>query len=326
MSEILSMPFMQMALLAALLSGLMSPAIGTYIVQRRLSLLGDGLGHVAVAGVGLSFVTQTAPLPLAVGVCVLGAVFVELLRQQGRATGDIGLAILFYGGLASGVMMAGIAGQGAGALSQFLFGSLTTLSSTDVWAVAALAVVVVALCVGLAPQLFAICADEDFSRVLGLPVRWMNLLVVVLAALTVTISMRTVGLMLVSAMMVIPVATAQNLFTSFRGSLLGAMAIGAVVAVGGTLGSYFWDTASGASIVVCAIVVFLATWPVTRLLERRRERLLVAEEHEDEDHVIACQPFHEHDPQHVAIQHGDHVDYLHDGHRHAPHGDHFDEH
>lgn len=325
MIEILQMPFMQLALLAALLSGLMSPAIGTYIVQRRLSLLGDGLGHVAVAGVGLSFLTKTAPLPLAVGVCVLGAVFVEVLRQQGRATGDIGLAILFYGGLASGVMMAGIAGQGAGALSQYLFGSLTTLSAGDVWAVAVLAAVVLVLCVGLSPQLFAICADEDFSRVLGLRVRWMNLLVVVLAALTVTISMRTVGLMLVSAMMVIPVATAQNLFTSFRGSLLGAMAIGAAVAVFGTIGSYWWDTASGASIVVCAIVVFLATWPLTRLMEARREKLLVADDHEEEDHVVACEP-HEHHTGHLAIQHGDHVDYLHDGHRHAPHGDHFDEH
>lgn len=326
MIDIMSMPFMQLALVAALLSGLMAPAIGTYIVQRRLSLLGDGLGHVAVAGVGLSFVTRTAPMPLAVAVCVLGAVFVEVLRQQGRATGDIGLAILFYGGLASGVMMAGIAGQGAGALSQFLFGSLTTLSTADVWAVAVLALVVVVLCVGLSPQLFAICADEDFSRVLGLRVRWMNLMVVVLAALTVTISMRTVGLMLVSAMMVIPVATAQNLFTSFRGSLLGAMGIGALVAVAGTMGSYYWDTASGASIVVCAIVVFLATWPVTRLLDRHRERVLTRDEHDDDEHVVACEPYHEHDEQHLAIQHGDHVDYLHGGHRHAPHGDHFDEH
>ena len=129
MIEILSYPFMQRALIAALLTGLIAPAIGTYIVQRRLSLLGDGLGHVAIAGVGLALLTGQAPIPVAVVVCVLGAVIVEMLRQQGKATGDVGLAILFYGGLAAGVLMSGIAGAGAGALSQYLFGSLTTVTT-----------------------------------------------------------------------------------------------------------------------------------------------------------------------------------------------------
>ncbi|WP_420177045.1 metal ABC transporter permease [Luteococcus sp. OSA5] len=317
---------MQRAIIAAFLSGLMSPAIGTYIVQRRLSLLGDGLGHVAVAGVGLSFLTGTAPLPLAIIVCVAGAVVVELLRQQGRATGDVGLAVLFYGGLASGVMMAGLGGQGAGALSQFLFGSLTSISDSDVRTVTVLAVVVLLLCVGLWPRLFAVCADEDFAQILGLRVRWLNLLVVVLAAITVTMSMRTVGLLLVSAMMVIPVATAQNLFVSFRNSLLGAMAIGAIVAFSGTVGSYYWDTASGATIVVCAIVVFLATWPLTSMIHRHQAASARDEWLDDPDHVVCEEPPHTHSLDHVAVQHGDHVDYLHDGHRHAPHGDHFDEH
>ncbi|MEL4504453.1 metal ABC transporter permease [Luteococcus sp. H138] len=327
MNELFGVAFMQRALIAAFLSGLMSPAIGTYIVQRRLSLLGDGLGHVAVAGVGLSFLTGTAPLPLAIAVCVAGAVAVELLRQQGRATGDVGLAVLFYGGLASGVMMAGLGGQGTGALSQFLFGSLTTVSESDLVVVSILASVVLLFCVGLWPRLFAICADEDFSQVLGLKVRWLNLLIVVLAAVTVTMSMRTVGLLLVSAMMVIPVATAQNLFVSFKACLFGSMAIGASVAFGGTVGSYFWNTASGATIVVCAIALFLATWPFTAILHRRHATW--AAKHElvvPVEHVICAEPPHSHDGDHVAIQHGDHVDYLHDGHRHAPHGDHFDEH
>ena len=117
MIEILSYPFMQRALLAALLTGIIAPAIGTYIVQRRLSLLGDGLGHVAIAGVGLALMTGQAPVPWAVAVCVAGAVTVEILRQQGKATGDVGLAILFYGGLAAGVLMSGIAGGSGGAVA-----------------------------------------------------------------------------------------------------------------------------------------------------------------------------------------------------------------
>ena len=109
----------------------MAPAIGTYIVQRRLSLLGDGLGHVAIAGVGLALITGQAPIPVAVVVCVAGAVLVETLRQFGKASGDVGLAILFYGGLAAGVLMSGIAGAGAAALSGYLFGSLTTVTRSD---------------------------------------------------------------------------------------------------------------------------------------------------------------------------------------------------
>ncbi|TDO92483.1 metal ABC transporter permease [Enemella evansiae] len=269
MIQLLQYEFMQRALIAALLTGLMAPAIGTYIVQRRLSLLGDGLGHVAIAGVGLAVMTGTAPTPVAVVVAVVGAVVVELLRQHGRASGDVGLAILFYGGLASGVLMAGVAGQGAGALSQYLFGSLTTVTAGDLWFVAVLAVLVLICGIGLAPQLFAVTADEDFAHTQGLPVRAYNLLIVVLAAVTVTLSMRTVGLLLVSALMVVPVAAASNLVRGFAPALFTAMAIGVVVAVGGAAGSFYADAAPGAMIVVLAIAVFVLSWPLSRLRNRR---------------------------------------------------------
>lgn len=325
--ELFTLAFMQRALIAALLSGLIAPAIGTYIVQRRLSLLGDGLGHVAIMGVGLAMMTNTAPLPAAIAVCVAGAIAIELLRQHGKASGDVGLAILFYGGLASGVMMAGVAGQGTGALSQFLFGALTTVSSTDLWIIGALASVILLITVGLAPQLFAVTADEDYARVLGLPTRFLNLLVVVLAAVTVTVSMRTVGLLLVSAMMVIPVATANNLFTGFRAALFGSMLLGMVTATAGTAASYYLDTASGATIVVLSILVFALSWPLATLLKRRKFVVFVEDNDPERPHVIAEKHDHVHDPEKcVKIQHGDHYDYVHDGHRHARHGDHFDEH
>ncbi|MFZ1283642.1 MAG: metal ABC transporter permease, partial [Propionicimonas sp.] len=195
--EWLALEFMQRALLAALITGVTAPAIGTYLVQRRLSLLGDGLGHLAVAGVGLAFLTNTAPLPVAILVCVIGSVGIELLRESGRASGDVGLAILFYGGLSGGLLLAGLAGQGAGTLSNYLFGSLLTVTTADLWAIAGLGAIVAVVCLGLLPQLFAVSADEPFARTIGLPVRFLNILVVTLAAITVTVSMRTVGLLLV---------------------------------------------------------------------------------------------------------------------------------
>lgn len=334
MIEILSLPFMQRAIIAALLTGLMAPAIGTYIVQRRLSLLGDGLGHVAIAGVGLAMLTGQAPIPIAVIVCVAGAVIVELLRQQGKATGDVGLAILFYGGLAAGVLMSGIAGAGTGALSQYLFGSLTTVSAADLWLVGILGVLVLIPTLGLAPQLFAVSADEEFARVLGLRVRLYNLIIVIVAAVTVTLAMRTVGLLLVSALMVVPVAAAQNLVRGFFATLVAAMAVGVVVSVGGAVGSFYADTAPGALIVVLAIVVFALSWPISVLAARRRTVQPVVPVTEtpgdlEMPHVATEQHPHRHgaeDCDHLQVRHGDHTDYVHDGHRHAAHADHYDEH
>jgi len=325
--EILAMPFMQRALLAALLTGLLAPAIGVYIVQRRLSLLGDGLGHVAIAGVGLAFITQQAPIPVATVVCVLGAVLIETLRQRGQASGDVGLAILFYGGLATGVLLSGLAGAGTGTLSQYLFGSLTSLNNTDLVTILVLGIIVLVPAIGLAPQLFAVCADEEFARVLGLRVRLLNYLIVILAALTVAVAMRTVGLLLVSALMVIPVAAAQNLVRGFHLAIIVSMVIGALAATGGVMASYGFNVASGALIVVVAIAVFLVSWPVGLLLRRRRTLPEVVDEG-DTVHTHVAGHAHRHSPEcgHPAVQHGTHVDYVHNGHLHASHGDHYDEH
>ncbi|HHT12681.1 MAG TPA: metal ABC transporter permease [Propionibacterium sp.] len=326
--EILSLPFMQRALIAALLSGLIAPAIGTFIVQRKMSLLGDGLGHVAIMGVGFALMTGTAPLPVAVVTCVVGAVVVELLRQHGKASGDLALAILFYGGLASGVLMAGIAGQGAAGLSAFLFGSLTSVSQNEIYVVIALAVVILGITITLAPRLFAVSVDENYAQVLGIRVKLLNLLVVVLAAVTVTVSMRTVGLLLISALMVIPVATAQQSFVGFTASFFGAMGVGALAAVGGTLGSFYLDTATGATIVVTAIALLGLSWLIGGKLRRSDRFIPFIEDHGQHLH----EPAENHDDRHadqpgvLVIQHGDHLDYVHDGHRHARHGDHYDEH
>ncbi|MDR2895254.1 MAG: metal ABC transporter permease [Propionibacteriaceae bacterium] len=271
--DLLSFAFVQRALIAAALVGLSSPTIGTYIVQRRLSLLGDGLGHVAIAGVGLALMTGSAPLPWAVGICLVGALLIETLRQRGRATGDIGLAVLFYGGLAAGVLMASVAGQGAGGLSSYLFGSLNTVSSGDLWIVGGLSVIIIVIAIGLSPQLFTVCADEDFAKTLGLPARLYNYLIVVLAAITVTCAMRTVGLLLVSALMVIPVAAAQNIFHGFKAGLWGAMLIGLIASLGGYVTSIYANLSPGALIVLITIAFFVVSWPISALLHRHSRHI-----------------------------------------------------
>jgi zinc transport system permease protein len=327
--DLMTMGFMQRALIAALIGGLLCPAVGTYIVQRRLSLLGDGLGHVATAGIGLALLTGTAPLPVAIAVCLVGAVGIELLRQSGKASADVSLAILFYGGLSLGLLLASLAGQGSETLTQYLFGSLITVTRADLWLIGVLAVVVLAISIGMVPQLFSVCVDEDFARTQGLPVRALNIMIVAMAALTVTRSMRTVGWLLVSALMVVPVAAAQNLASSFRATLCVAMTIGVVVSGAGVFVSAAANTASGPTIVVCAIVVFILAAVAAAVRTRFGVHATTdaglaytGAHHVAEPHV----PPADADAHDAALLHDDHVDFLHDGHRHAPHGDHYDEH
>lgn len=335
LAEVFSLPFMQRALIAAVFIGLAAPAVGTYLVQRRLALMGDGIGHVAVTGVAIGLLTGTSPTWTAVVVAVLGAVAIEVIRERGHAHGDVALALLFYGGLAGGLLVTGLAGTGASKLQGFLFGSITTMHVTDVVVTMVLAAVVVITCVGLAPQLFAVAQDQDFARVTGLRVRFYNILVAVLAAVSVTVAMRTVGLLLVSALMVVPVATAQQLTRSFRTTLTSAMGLGVAASLGGLLVAALApadaNVMPGPTIVLLALAGFVVTWPIGAWL-RRRQRLTAPFPAEPDvpplDHVDTDAHPHDHGPDcgHVAVRHGDHVDYVHDGHRHAAHGEHYDEH
>ncbi|WP_370247606.1 metal ABC transporter permease [Nocardioides sp.] len=331
-AELFSSPFMQRALLAALFTGLAAPAIGTYLVQRRLSLMGDGIGHVAVTGVALGLLTGLSPTWTAVVVAILGAVAIEVIRERGTTNGDLVLALLFYGGLAGGVLLTGLGGQATTRLQQFLFGSITTASASDVLVTMALATIVVLVGVGLSPQLFAASQDPDFARVAGLRLRAYNVLVAVLAAVSVTVAMRTVGLLLVSALMVVPVATAQQLTRSFRVTLTAAMALGVLASVGGLALSAVLSrqatVAPGPTIVLLALACFLLTWPIGVWRRRRRRRAEPFPSGSPSGHAhIESHPHrHGRDCGHLAVPHDDHVDYVHDGHRHAPHGEHYDEH
>ncbi|MBI0300773.1 metal ABC transporter permease [Streptomyces sp. PRKS01-29] len=280
MLEILDYAFMQRALLAAVLVGITAPAVGIYLVQRRQAIMGDGIGHVALTGVALGFLTGTNPVWTAVVVSALGAILMELIRWYGKTRGDLALAMLFYGGMAGGVLLINLSPTGSNAnLTTYLFGSITTVSPEDVVAISLLAAFVVLITLGLRRQLFAVCQDEEFARVTGLPVRTLNLLLAVTAAVTVTVAMRVVGLLLVSALMVVPVAAAQQATRGFAMTLALAITIGVVVTLSGTVFSFYKNVPPGASIVVLAIGVFaLITALAAPLAKRRAGRVAAAEE------------------------------------------------
>jgi zinc transport system permease protein len=250
--------FMIRALIGVTMTGLIAPAIGIYLVQRRLSLIGDGLGHVALTGVGIGLLLNQQPVLMAVVVAALGAVAVELVRERGRTSGDVALAILFYGGISGGVVLVSMSSNASGSnLMSYLFGSPLTASKSDLYVTAGLAAAVLAVTLLLRPWLFAVCQDEEHARVSGIPVRLLNLALAVAAAVTVTAAMRTVGLLLVSALMVIPVATAQQVSRGFTATMVGAMGLGVAASAGGLWTAWKIDSAPGATIVLVAIGGFV---------------------------------------------------------------------
>jgi zinc transport system permease protein len=254
--EVLDYDFMRRALVAAVLVGMSAPAAGIFLVQRRLALIGDGLGHVAVTGVALGLVLDRTPIGVALVVAVIGSVAIELIRAHGEGQAEIALAILFYGGIAGGVVLASQSTSGGRSLNQYLFGSITTTTTSDLVTFAALAAVVLAFTSRVGPALFAVSNDDEFARASGLPVLRLNITLAVVSALTVVISMRVVGVLLVSAMMVVPVATVQLLARSFRATYVLGITVGAVVAVAGVVASFYLDTPSGGTIVLFAIALF----------------------------------------------------------------------
>lgn len=314
-----SFEFMRLALIAALLVGIVAPLVGTFLVQRRLALIGDGMGHVALAGVAVGVVTRQQPILTALAGAVLAAVVVELIRSRGRTSGDVALAIIFYGGIAAGVVVISKAPKGAGAgLTAYLFGAIGSVTAEDLLIFAVLGVVVLATTTVLRQRLFAVANDEEYALAMGMPVLALNVTLAVLTATTVVLSMRIVGLLLISALMIVPNATAQLFARSFSATARLAMVFGVVSAAGGVTLSYLADTPSGGTIVLVAIGLFV----LTAIGKSARERLRSTPHSPAEAHP------HEHGPGcgHEAIEHDDHIDYLHDGHRHALHGAHYDEH
>lgn len=262
--DLLEFDFMRRALLAGALVGMAAPAIGIFIVQRRLSLMGDGIGHVAFAGVVAGLLIGVSPILTALGFAAAGAIAIELLRSNQRTQSDIALALVFYGGIAGGVLMLGFGDVSTINLNSWLFGSILTVSDTDIWIVSAVAGCVVLVSFVLRKHLFAIAYDEEVARVSGSPVTSLNILVALLAALAISATAKVVGILLVASMLVLPVAAAQQLTRSFRATTFASIGLGVAAAVGGLVIAFYADLFPAATIVWLSILAFMATSLLSR--------------------------------------------------------------
>ena len=258
--------FMQRALAAGLIVAAISPMLGLFLVLRRLSLIGDGLGHIAFAGVAAGFVTGVYPLVSALGLTVAGALGIEWMRSKQRAYGDLVLALFFYAGIALGVVLAVMSNTPNAALFGYLFGSIATVRIEDVWFIAGLGIGVAVLVALFFKELFVLSFDEATARVSGIRVNALNVMVAVLAAVTVSIGMRVVGLLMVAALMIVPVATALQLGRGFLATLLWSVAFSVTALTVGLAVSYYRDLPPGGTIVLAAVAIFIVVLAVVGIL------------------------------------------------------------
>lgn len=250
--------YMQLALAIGLIVGACAPLIGTFLVDKHLSLMGDGIGHLAFAGVAGGLLLSISPIWAALAVAVTGALAVELLRTRGHTSGDLALALFFYGGIAAGAVLASRAAtQGITVnVVPYLFGSILTVTTSDLWMVAAIGAVII-VSVALAHRAwFTIGLDDESARVMGLPVTALNSLLAVLTAVTIVAATRIVGVLLVAALMVLPVASARIVARSQRQTLVIASVIGVVTVILGLAAARVWGLAPGGTIVLVCAVIF----------------------------------------------------------------------
>jgi len=250
--------FMRLAFGAGAIVGVLAPAVGFFLVQRRQSLVGDGIGHVAFAGVAAGILLDVSPVLTALIAAVLGGVAIELLRSRGGAAGDQALALVFYTGIALGVVLVAQAGALNVNLFQYLFGSILTITRSDLALIAALGVVGIATIALLYRAFAAVIVDEEGARVAGVPIGSLNVALAALAAVTVALSMRVVGILLVAALMVLPVSAAGRLAWSMRSTLVLSMAIGLGSALAGLTVSYYADLPPGGTTVLVAATVYMS--------------------------------------------------------------------
>jgi zinc transport system permease protein len=261
----LDLEFMRLAFGAGIVVGLLAPAVGFFLVQRRLSLIGDGIGHVAFAGVAIGYLLDLPLVLTALIVSVIGALSIEALRSRRGAAGDQALALVFYTGIAAGVVLVSAAGALNVNLFAFLFGSILTVTHGDLVVIASLGAAALGTIALLYRALVAVVVDEEGARVAGMPVGTLNALTAALAAVTIAVSMRVVGILLIAALMVLPVVAAGRIAWSMRSTILLSMAIGLASVLAGITTAYYADLPPGGTTVLVAAAAVLFSEPLAAL-------------------------------------------------------------
>lgn len=270
MFEVFQYGFILRGLEAGLLIGFIAPLIGVFLVLRRYSLIADTLSHVSLAGVAVGLLLKVNPLLTALGASVLSSLAIERLRQSRKIYGETALSIFLSGSLALAIVLIGISGGFNVDLFSYLFGSIFTVKPSDIFVIMLLGLIIIAFLFFSFKELIYISFDEESAKVGGIPVKFFNTIFIFLSATVIAISIPIIGILLVSALLVIPVITALQLRKSFKLTIVYAEIISLFSVLSGIVSSYYLDVSSGGMIVLImlAIFVFVYVWKGRKMVRQ----------------------------------------------------------
>ncbi len=267
--EIFQYTYMNKAFLIGVMAGVICPLIGIFIVLRRMSLIADALSHISLAGVAAGLLTGTHPVLAASIFSVASAILIEKLRERYKSYSELSIAIMLSAGLAIAAILFS-AGRGFNTnVFSYLFGSIVTTGESDFWIVAGIGVVVLAFVSLIFKELYYIAFDDEAARTSGVAVSAINISFTVLTSLTIAVTMRIIGVLLVSSLMIIPVAAALQIAKSFKSALYISVMIGVFSSISGLFVSCYLNLAAGGAIIMIAITLLLGVLVIKSLQARQ---------------------------------------------------------
>ncbi len=262
--DLVSSQFFQRALIGGLLIGITAPLMGMFLVLRRLSMIGDTLAHVTIAGVALGFLINVYPLAVGLVFALIGSIAVEKLRKSYKTYAELSIAVIMSGGVALASLFFTLGMSFNANVTSYFFGSIYTLTPADLYVIGGVTVIVIGFMLVFYKEMFLLTFDEDAAAVNGLPVRWLNIAMTVLTALVISAAIKIVGALLVSALLTIPVAISLLMARSFKRAIIVSVFISEIAVVAGLLVAGVWNLAPGATIVLLLILVLIVTMLVRK--------------------------------------------------------------
>lgn len=273
LEALLNYKFLQYALFSGLIIGLVAPLMGVFLVVRRLSLIADALSHITLAGVAaglllVEYIAFLADIDLSyfgMLFAVFGAFLVEALRKAYRHYQELAIPIILSAGIGLGVVLISLSKGSSFDIFGYLFGNINAVTQEDVIRVGIAALIVLLLIWLLYKELLYLSFDEESARISGIPHRMINVIFAILVALVISISMQVVGILLVSAMITLPVATAMQWSNSFKRTFVYAILFGELAVVLGMIAAYYLNIASGGAITLLSVLFLVVSIGIKRV-------------------------------------------------------------
>lgn len=254
--EIFNYIFMQRAFVVGILLAAVIPCIGIIVVMKRLSMIGDALSHTSLAGVAAGMILGINPLAGAAAACILAAFSIELIRKKIPRYSEMAIAIIMSAGIGLAGILSGFV-KTSGNFNSFLFGSIVAISNGEMFAVIGVCILVLAVFLIFYQELFYVAMDERSARLAGIPVEKINILFMLLTAVTVAVASRTIGTLIVSSMIVVPVACGMQLGKNYRQTVLYAVGFDVLFMIAGLFAAFYLDLKPGGTVVLVGVGVLL---------------------------------------------------------------------